>query len=315
MHRLLIGTVVMALSVVAVQAADDAKPQKPQALFMELVKSFRAAKSPAEQQSLLETYANKFLDYAAKNPKEPDAIDALVIVIQQLPPNIKGKPRDKAVASLKKDFVDNKEAAKPVRAKACSLYMGMQEETMTTGSGKAAADAKKEMERIRKLAKTELAGMVKDVYVGASIAALKSKDLNDKDVKIEDYKGKVVMLDVWATWCPPCRAMIPHSKEMVEKYKDKPFVLVGVSVDAKKETLTEFMKTNDMPWTHWWCGATGGLAAELSVNAYPTIFLVDAKGVIRKKYRGSPGAAVLDKEVEALVKETEDKTKAGTGTD
>ena len=72
------------------------------------------------------------------------------------------------------------------------------------------------------------------------------------------------------------------------------------------------MKSNDMPWTHWWCGVGGGLASDLNVNAYPTIFLLDGKGVIRKKFVGSPGGAVLDKEVEALLKETEDKTKAGT---
>jgi len=311
MHRLLIGTCVLALAIVSVRAADDdTKPMKPKAMFMELVKQYRAAKTNEERSGLLETYATKLLDYAAKNAKSPDAVEALGIVIQQLPPNIKGNPQAKAMASLKKDFLDNKDANKAARAEAAGFVLGMQEKIVQGGGNpKAVEAAKAEMARIRKINKDELDSKVKDVYVGGTLPELKSKDLNDKDVKTSDLKGKVVMLDVWATWCPPCRAMIPHSREMVEKFKNKPFVLVGISVDAKKETLTEFMKKNDMPWTHWWCGAMGGIAGELKVGAYPTIFVIDAKGVIRNKFVGSPGGEVLDRAIEGLLKETEDKTK------
>ena len=66
------------------------------------------------------------------------------------------------------------------------------------------------------------------------------------------------MLDIWATWCGPCKAMIPHEREMVERLKDKPFALVSISADEKKKTLTDFLAKDTMPWTHWWNGSGGG---------------------------------------------------------
>jgi len=311
MHRLLIGTCVLALAVFAVRAADDdTKPQKPKAIFMELVQKYRAAKTQAERGALLETYSQKLLTYAEKHSKEADAIEALVMVIQQLPPNIKGNPQAKAMVSIKKNFVDNKEAPKAARAQACGIYMGAQENIVTSSKdAKAVAAAKKEMEEIRKLAKDELKGLVKDVYVGATMPELKSKDLAGKEVKLSDLKGKVVVLDIWATWCGPCRAMIPHSRELVKKLKDKPFVLVSISADAKKETLTDFMEKEAMPWTHWWNGAAGGILSDLDVKFFPTIYVLDAKGVIR--FKGVRENA-MDAAVETLLKEIEDKTKPGT---
>jgi len=72
--------------------------------------------------------------------------------------------------------------------------------------------------------------------------------------------------------------MIPHEREMVERLKDKPFTLVGISLDAKKETLTDFLAKEKMPWTHWWVGATSDLAEDWEVHSIPTIYVVDAKG-------------------------------------
>jgi len=134
-----------------------------------------------------------------------------------------------------------------------------------------------------------------------------SQNLEGKKVKLSDLKGKVVVLDVWATWCPPCRSMIPHTKTLVEKLKDKPFVFVSVSADAEKATLVNFLKSNSMPWTHWWTGM-GGIVEDWEVKAYPTIYVIDAKGVLREKIVGADNAAV-ERAVEKLVKEAEDKTK------
>jgi thiol-disulfide isomerase/thioredoxin len=152
----------------------------------------------------------------------------------------------------------------------------------------------------------ELKGHVLDLYEGAQAPEIVSQDIDGKKVKLSDLKGKVVVLDVWATWCPPCRAMIPHEREMVSKLKDKPFVLVSISGDAQKQTLVDFLKKEEMPWTHWWNGASGGILKDWEINSFPTIYVLDSKGVIR--YRNVRNKA-MEKAVETLLKEMEDKTK------
>jgi thiol-disulfide isomerase/thioredoxin len=130
-------------------------------------------------------------------------------------------------------------------------------------------------------------------------------DLDGKKVKLTSYRGKVVLFDFWATWCPPCRAMIPHERELVEKLKDKPFALLSVSADDARDDVTGFLDKEKMPWAHWWDGPKGPVTKLFRVKSFPTLFLIDAKGIVRKKWVGSPGDAVLDKAINDLVAEAE----------
>jgi hypothetical protein len=96
--------------------------------------------------------------------------------------------------------------------------------------------------------------------------------------------------------------MIPHEREMVERLKDKPFVLVSISGDEKKETLKEFLARENMPWTHWWNGNEGGILEDWNVRYFPTIYILDAKGIIRyKDLRGE----TMEEAVKTLLKEME----------
>ena len=99
-----------------------------------------------------------------------------------------------------------------------------------------------------------------DLSVGKMAPEVISHNADGKEVKLSDLRGKVVVLDIWATWCPHCRAMIPHEREMVERYKDKPFAIVSISFDDEKKTLTDFLKKEKMPWRQWWHGTSCGLA-------------------------------------------------------
>ena len=65
--------------------------------------------------------------------------------------------------------------------------------------------------------------------------------------------------------------------------KDKPFALISISADAKKETLKEFLSKEKMPWTHWWNGSQGGVIDDWNIQYFPTIYVIDAEGVIRHK--------------------------------
>jgi thiol-disulfide isomerase/thioredoxin/cytochrome c556 len=152
-----------------------------------------------------------------------------------------------------------------------------------------------------KAAAGQLLFVLRNLSVGKPAPEFASKGLDDKPVKLSDLKGKVVVLDIWATWCGPCRAMIPHERELVKKLEGKPFALVSVSADDKKETLTDFLKGTEMPWTHWYEGDGPALKA-WNVRYFPTIYVIDAKGVIR--YKGVRGRQ-MDEAVEALLKEAE----------
>jgi thiol-disulfide isomerase/thioredoxin len=164
---------------------------------------------------------------------------------------------------------------------------------------------------IAKFAASEIEGLkaITSLVAGKPAPEVGSKLLDGKEIKLSSYKGKVVLLDIWATWCGPCRAMIPHERELVKKLKDKPFVLVSVSADNKKEDLQKFLETQEMPWTHWWDnGPQSAVLKTYRVKAFPTLYLIDHTGVIRHKWVGNPGNEKIDAAVEELVKAA-DKAK------
>jgi peroxiredoxin len=97
--------------------------------------------------------------------------------------------------------------------------------------------------------------------------------------------------------------MIPHEKQMVEKFKNKPFALVGVNSDGDRAVLQKIMKENGITWRSAVDGSTQGpIATRWNVHAWPTIYVLDAKGVIRyRDLRDKP----LEEAVEKLLKEME----------
>ena len=147
--------------------------------------------------------------------------------------------------------------------------------------------------------------------IGKLAPEVVAHDLAGKVVNLSSFKGKVVVLDVWATWCGACKMMIPHQRAMVERLKNKPFALVSISIDEEMEILTDFLAKEKMPWTQWWVGVGSSFGDAWDIRHYPTIYVVDADGVIRDKdlELRSDREAELDKAVDKLLKEMEQNPK------
>ncbi|HXY34244.1 MAG TPA: TlpA disulfide reductase family protein, partial [Planctomycetaceae bacterium] len=141
--------------------------------------------------------------------------------------------------------------------------------------------------------------------VGTTAPEIVGKDVEGNRLKLSDYRGKVVMLEFWAGWCPYCRKLIPYQRDLVSKMKRKPFVLLGVNVDKRAEAGSvqkKYMTT----WRSWQDGPSGPIAAKWQVHGYPTVFLLDRNGTIR--YAGSAiNSEFYDQMIHDLLAEEEGK--------
>jgi len=125
-------------------------------------------------------------------------------------------------------------------------------------------------------------------------------DIDGKKLALSDYKGKVVLLDFWATWCTPCRAEIPHFVEMQQKYGPQGFQVIGISMDDDAKPVKEFYRQFNMNYPV----AVGDdkLAQSFGgVLGLPVNFIIDREGRIHAKYLGATDVSVIDKAVSDLL--------------
>lgn len=98
--------------------------------------------------------------------------------------------------------------------------------------------------------------------------------------------------------------MFPHERSLVKRMEGRPFALLGVNTDPTRKELQATVKENDLTWRDWWDGDQA-IARAWDVSGYPTLVLIDHKGVVRRRFLGNPGAKELDQAVDRLVEEAE----------
>jgi cytochrome c biogenesis protein CcmG/thiol:disulfide interchange protein DsbE len=125
-------------------------------------------------------------------------------------------------------------------------------------------------------------------------------DLDGRKLTLSDYKGKVVLLDFWATWCTPCRAEIPHFVEMQNKYGPQGFQVVGISMDDDAKPVREFYQQYKLNYPV----AIGDdkLADKFGgVFGLPINFIIDQEGRIHSRHAGATDVTVFDHEISELL--------------
>ena len=130
-----------------------------------------------------------------------------------------------------------------------------------------------------------------DLVVGQPFPALSGTTVDGKEVSLAAYKGKVVLVDFWATWCGPCVGELPNVKAAYDKYHGKGFEVLAVSLDQSKAELTEFITAEKVPWPQIFDGKGWGnaVAKQFKIRSIPAAFLIDREGrLVAKSVRG-PG--------------------------
>lgn len=128
------------------------------------------------------------------------------------------------------------------------------------------------------------------------------------NVTLASFKGKLVYLDFWASWCPPCKKSFPWMNEMQEKYQSQGFEIIAINVDAKIKDAQEFLRTNDVNFTIAF-DSKGATPSKFRVKGMPTSYLIDQDGKVIFQHVGFTASdkEVLEKKIQNVLHSPMDK--------
>ncbi len=119
--------------------------------------------------------------------------------------------------------------------------------------------------------------------------------MEGETISNDALRGKVVLLDFWGTWCPPCRASVPTLINLHKKFGDRPFQMVGVSSDTDEGKWKAFIATQKMNWSEY-IDLSGSVEALFEVHEFPTYIVIDRNGIIQMRQSGLDNATGLELE-------------------
>ncbi len=128
------------------------------------------------------------------------------------------------------------------------------------------------------------------------------RDLRGGEVRLSDFSGKVVILNFWATWCPPCRMELPGLQDLYARYKDRGATVVGIAVDSGgEEELKRFVRKVGIDYPVL-VGDQKVMNQYGGIQGLPTTFIIDQNGIILNRYMGLVDLSIYEKSIRALLK-------------
>lgn len=126
------------------------------------------------------------------------------------------------------------------------------------------------------------------------------ESLDGEVVKLSDFRGKIVLLDFWATWCGPCKVQMKKLKELKSLVNEDEVVIISIDVGESKSIVQEFISKEEVDWLVL-LDLRGFTAKSYGIRAIPTLFIIDKEGLIREKYVGVTSTQTLLSAIEALI--------------
>ena len=134
------------------------------------------------------------------------------------------------------------------------------------------------------------------------LLTLRCRDLAGNSGRLSTLRGQVVLVNLWATWCPPCLAEMPELAALYLAHKDEGFVILGVDDQERDETVSEFLKRNPLPYPVW-LDPDSRVSRAYGVDFLPMSVLIDRRGVLRAMFPGQSNRAKLEAAIKPLLAE------------
>ena len=125
-------------------------------------------------------------------------------------------------------------------------------------------------------------------------------NLAGEDESLADYRGNVVMVNLWATWCPPCKAELPVLQEYYADHQDEGFVMIGVDSQEPADRVESYIKTTIVKYPIW-IDLNGAAGMAFNSFSLPASFVIDRDGVVRLAWTGAISKNMLEKHVTPLI--------------
>ncbi len=262
--------------------------------FQNVVTSIRSKSRTMEPEQAAEFSEEKLVEFIEKYPGSPEAVQARM-GIGQIYLGIGNS--EKAITQFKMILEDGKTQSED-NIKAARWFLSkayLKNEDFDKAEEllkKIVRDAEGSDERLLAAARGDLAKIetLKKLTIGSPAISFPdtTRDISGENISLKGFKGKVVLLDFWATWCKPCLMEMPNVIKTYNKYHDQGFEIIGVSLDKDIDKLKGYIKENDISWRQIFGGDWKAPIAQIyAVSSIPATFLIGTDGkIIDKNMRG-----------------------------